>query len=194
MYAVIESGGKQYRVTEGDILRVERLEANPDDVVAIEKVLSIGYGKDLAIGRPYLDDKVYAKVLENDRAEKIIIYKYKAKKNYHKKKGHRQPYSLIEIVQIGGQAPKGSKSLPAEEAVEDKAAEKKETKPPVKKEKAVDKTEELEAAKSEEPEKVKVSMKMKKDELLAVAKENDVKVTTKMTKQEIIDAIEEDLK
>lgn len=172
MYAVIETGGKQYRVTEGDVLRVERLEAEVGDVVELDKVLSVGFGQDILIGTPYLDEKVYAKVVEHAKAEKVIVYKYKAKKNYHRKKGHRQPYSLIEIIQVGGKAPAGTK-VEAEPKVEEKVEK------------------ETETAKADA---VKVSMSMKKDELLEIAKENDVKVNTKMTKQEIIDAIEEDLK
>ncbi|MDO5715828.1 MAG: 50S ribosomal protein L21 [Tissierellia bacterium] len=100
MYAVIETGGKQYSVKVGDKLRVEKLNAEEGAQVTFDKVLFVG-GEDVKIGKPYVENaKVEAKVLAQDKAKKVIVYKYKAKKNERKKKGHRQPYTLIEIENI----------------------------------------------------------------------------------------------
>jgi len=100
MYAVIETGGKQYRVTEGDIIYVEKLENEPDSTVNFD-VLMIGEGKLLKVGKPFVKDaSVEGKVLGQVKGEKIIIYKYKSKKNYHRKAGHRQNYTKVEITGI----------------------------------------------------------------------------------------------
>ena len=99
MYAIIETGGKQYRVEENDFLFVEKLEANEGDVVVFDKVLMVN-GK---VGAPLVEGaKVSAKVEKQGRAPKIIVYKYKSKKNYHKKKGHRQPFTKVQITKIEG--------------------------------------------------------------------------------------------
>lgn len=100
MYAVIETGGKQYKIQEGDKLRVEKLDAKVGDTVTFDKVLFIG-GDDVKVGRPYVEGaKVQAKVLEQNKAKKVVVYKFKAKKNYRNKRGHRQPYTFIEIETI----------------------------------------------------------------------------------------------
>ncbi|EGS29962.1 MAG: 50S ribosomal protein L21 [Peptoniphilus sp. oral taxon 375] len=100
MYAVIETGGKQYKVQEGDKLRVEKLDAQVGDTVTFDKVLFLG-GDDVKVGRPYVEGaKVEAKVLEQNKAKKVVVYKFKAKKNYRNKRGHRQPYTFIEIGTI----------------------------------------------------------------------------------------------
>ena len=100
MYAVIETGGKQYKVQEGDKLRVEKLDAQVGDTVTFDKVLFLG-GDEVKVGRPYVEGaKVEAKVLEQNKAKKVIVYKFKAKKNYRNKRVHRQPYRFIEIGTI----------------------------------------------------------------------------------------------
>lgn len=101
MYAVIKTGGKQYRVTEGDIFNVEKLNLEPGDKITFDKVLMLGDGENLQIGTPYVESKVYGEVVENGKAEKVIIFKYKSKKDYRKKQGHRQPYTMIKITGIG---------------------------------------------------------------------------------------------
>lgn len=116
MYAVIETGGKQYRVKEGDIITVEKLNVEAGDKVVFDKVLMAGDGADLEIGKPYVDTKVFGEVIENGKAKKVIIFKYKAKKDYRKKQGHRQPYTMIEITGIG--ADNGRKAAPVAETVE----------------------------------------------------------------------------
>lgn len=103
MYAIIETGGKQYRISEGDVLKVEKLSAKEGDVVEIDKVLAISEGEDLKVGTPLLENaKVEATVLRHGKGEKIIVFKYKPKKNYRKKQGHRQPFTEIRIEKIKG--------------------------------------------------------------------------------------------
>ncbi|WP_138159770.1 50S ribosomal protein L21 [Peptoniphilus catoniae] len=100
MYAVIETGGKQYTVKSGDKVKVEKLDVKEGDKVTFDKVLLVG-GDTIKVGKPYLEDsKVEAKVLAQAKAKKVIVYKYKSKKNERKKKGHRQPYTLVEIENI----------------------------------------------------------------------------------------------
>ena len=97
MYAIIETGGKQYRVQENDFLFVEKLEVAEGEEVVFDKVLMVE-GK---IGSPVVEGaKVVAKVVAQGKAPKIIVYKYKSKKNYHKKQGHRQPYTKVQITKI----------------------------------------------------------------------------------------------
>ena len=100
MYAIIQTGGKQYRVQQGDVIYVEKLDAEPESTIDFE-VLLLGGGKKVAVGKPILKKaKVQGKVLGQGRGEKIIVYKYKAKKNYRRKQGHRQPYTKVEITEI----------------------------------------------------------------------------------------------
>lgn len=101
MYAVIETGGKQYRVQEGDVLKVEKLPVEVGNTVEFDRVLTIVNNGDVKIGRPVVEGvKVVAKVLEQDKSKKIIVFKYKAKSNYRRKQGHRQPFTRIVIEKI----------------------------------------------------------------------------------------------
>lgn len=101
MYAVIVSGGKQYRVSQGDVIYVEKLNNEADSKVSFD-VLMLGSDDKVEIGNPTLAGaKVEGKVLGQVKGEKIIIYKYKSKKNYHRKAGHRQAYTKVEITAIG---------------------------------------------------------------------------------------------
>ena len=121
MYAVIETGGKQYRVQEGDEISVEKLGAEAGEEVVFDKVLVAGEGADVKIGAPYVEGaSVKSTVVENGKGQKVIIYKYKAKKDYRKKQGHRQPYTMVKIdeIAVGGKV----FAAPAEEVVEEKAA------------------------------------------------------------------------
>lgn len=100
MYAVIETGGKQYKVEQGDVVFIEKLGADEGETVTFDKVLMVG-GDDVKVGAPYVDGaSVEASVLKNGKDKKIIVYKYKSKKGYHKKQGHRQPYTKVEIKAI----------------------------------------------------------------------------------------------
>ena len=101
MYAVIETGGKQYKVSEGDVIFVEKLSAEAEAEITFDKVLACGEGSDIKVGAPILDGaKVTAKVLKNGKAKKITVFTYKPKKNQKRKMGHRQPYTKVEITKI----------------------------------------------------------------------------------------------
>lgn len=106
MYAVIATGGKQYRVSEGDKIRVEKLNAEAGAAVTLDKVLVVGGEGETVVGAPYIEGAcVAAEVVENGKADKVIIFKYKAKKDYRKKQGHRQPYTMVQITGIGTDKP-----------------------------------------------------------------------------------------
>jgi large subunit ribosomal protein L21 len=101
LYAIIETGGKQYKVQEGEKLQVEKLMAEVGDTVTLDKVLMVNSGEEILVGSPLVDGaKVTATVVEQGRGKKIIVYKFKAKANYRKKKGHRQPFSELQIEKI----------------------------------------------------------------------------------------------
>ena len=102
MYAIIATGGKQYRVSEGDKIRVERLAAEVGSQIEFDQVLLIG-GESAKIGSPVVDGaKVIGEVTAQAKAKKVIVYKYKPKKGYHKKNGHRQYFTEVEIKSIVG--------------------------------------------------------------------------------------------
>ena len=101
MYAIIATGGKQYRVSEGDVIYIEKIDAQVDSTVSFD-VLLVGNDGDVKIGTPVVEGvKVEGKVVGHIRGEKIVVYKYKSKKNYRRKQGHRQPYTKVEITKIG---------------------------------------------------------------------------------------------
>ena len=103
MYAIIETGGKQYKVSEGDVVFVEKLDVEAGAAVTIDKVLVVANGDDIKVGTPFVEGAtVEASAVKNGKEKKIIVYKYKAKKGYHKKQGHRQPYTKLEITKING--------------------------------------------------------------------------------------------
>lgn len=101
MYAIIATGGKQYRISEGDVIYIEKIDAQVDSTVSFD-VLLVGNDGDVKIGTPVVEGvKVEGKVVGQIRGEKIVVYKYKSKKNYRRKQGHRQPYTKVEITKIG---------------------------------------------------------------------------------------------
>lgn len=101
MYAIIETGGKQYKVSEGDVLYIEKLEVGAGDVVTFDRVLAVSKEGGLVVGAPLVSGAtVSGKVEKHGKGEKIIVYKYKAKKNYRRKQGHRQPYTKVVIDKI----------------------------------------------------------------------------------------------
>lgn len=100
MYAIVKTGGKQYRVSEGDVLRVEKLPVKAGETVVLDKVLAVGEGADLQVGTPYINAKVTATVEAQGKGKKIIVFKYKSKKNYRRKQGHRQPFTRLRINKI----------------------------------------------------------------------------------------------
>ncbi len=101
MKAVIVTGGKQYTVSEGDVLYIEKLNVEAEDTVKFDQVLAVLDGENSKIGAPVVEGAtVEAKVVKNGKAKKIIVFKYKSKKGYKKKQGHRQPYTKVEITKI----------------------------------------------------------------------------------------------
>lgn len=152
MYAIIKTGGKQYRVQKDDVFKIEKINAEAGDTVTFDEVIAVG-GDTLTVGTPFVEGTaVHAEVVEQGKNDKVIIYKYKAKKDYRKKNGHRQPYTLVKVTDIvsGGQK----------------------------------------AAAAEKQDDVNPSMSMKKEELLAIANEKGIEVSSKATKAEILEAIE----
>ena len=101
MYAIVKTGGKQYKVAQGDVLFVEKLVANEGDVVTLDQVLAVAGENGLTVGAPVVEGAtVTAKVVAQGKAKKVIVYKYKAKKDYRRKQGHRQPYTKLVIESI----------------------------------------------------------------------------------------------
>ncbi|MEO3947138.1 50S ribosomal protein L21 [Gorillibacterium sp. CAU 1737] len=101
MYAIIETGGKQYKVQEGDVLFVEKLTAGEGEAVTFDRVLAVSGEAGLTIGAPLVSGaSVSAKVEKHGKGKKIVVFKYKAKKNYRRKQGHRQPYTKVVIEKI----------------------------------------------------------------------------------------------
>lgn len=124
MYAVIKTGGKQYKVAANDVIRVEKLPGNAGDIISLDQVLMIGDDSEAQIGTPLLAGKsVTAEILEQGKAKKIIVFKKNRRKNYRRTQGHRQQQTVLRITAIGGK-----------KAPEKKAEAKKETKPAAKKE------------------------------------------------------------
>ena len=174
MYAIIETGGKQYRVENGDQIAVEKLGVEDGAKVVFDKVLVVGDGTDIKVGAPYVDGvTVEGNAIETGKGKKVIIFKYKAKKDYRKKQGHRQPYTLVEITSIAG------KAAPAAAAEETPVEETPVEEAPVEEKKAVKKP----------------SLKsMKKAELIEFAKENNIEINEKATNAVMIETIEAALK
>lgn len=196
MYAVIETGGKQYRVSKGDVLNIEKLGVEDGKAVEFDKVLVLNDDKETKFGTPYIEGaKVLAKVKESGKGSKIIVFKYKNKKDYRRKQGHRQPFTTVEITALTGT---GAAPVKEKKAVQPKADAKTEKVAAAK----VAKTEEKKSAKADKQAKekkaekpkaskpVKVSSAMKKDELIAYAKDNGIEIDEKATKAVIIETIE----
>lgn len=102
-YAIVETGGKQYRVQAGETVRVEKLNLGEGETVVFDKVLAVGKDGQVTVGSPYVEGaKVSAKVAAQGKAPKIIVFKYKAKSNYRRKTGHRQPFTAVTIESIEG--------------------------------------------------------------------------------------------
>ena len=101
MYAIVNTGGKQYKVSQGDILRVEKIPGEIGSPVSFDKVLMVSDGENVNIGQPVLDNvEVKGHIMEQGKAKKIIVFKYKRRKRYRRKQGHRQPYTAIKIDSI----------------------------------------------------------------------------------------------
>ncbi|MDI9490626.1 MAG: 50S ribosomal protein L21 [Clostridiaceae bacterium] len=101
MYAIIKTGGKQYKVAEGDEIYIEKLEGEAGDEIVFDQVLALSKDDDLQVGSPIVEDaSVKAEIVKHGKGKKITIFKYKAKKGYRRRQGHRQPYTCVKITQI----------------------------------------------------------------------------------------------
>ena len=103
MYAIVDTGGKQERVSVGDVISVEKISGVPGASVELDKVLAVGNGEDVVVGRPYVENaKVIASIVAQERAKKVMIFKKKRRKNYRRTKGHRQYLTRLRIVEVIG--------------------------------------------------------------------------------------------
>lgn len=100
MYAIIATGGKQYKVAEGDIIKIEKLNASEGSEITFDSVVAVNTDKDMLCGDACKESTVKAKVLGEGKHKKVVVYKYKRKSGYHKKQGHRQQYTKVEIQAI----------------------------------------------------------------------------------------------
>jgi large subunit ribosomal protein L21 len=135
MYAVIESGGKQHRVEKGEVLKLEKLDASTGDSINFDKVLMIGEGASVKIGKPYVEGNVTAEVISHGRGDKVSIIKFRRRKHHMKRQGHRQWFTEVKITDIseeGKAAPKAAakaedstEKAPAKKAAAKKAPAKK---------------------------------------------------------------------
>ncbi|MBQ8151514.1 MAG: 50S ribosomal protein L21 [Firmicutes bacterium] len=167
MYAIIETGGKQYKVENGDRITVEKLNVADGETVVFDKVLVLADEAGVKVGAPYVEGvTVEGTAVETGKGKKVVIFKYKAKKDYRKKQGHRQPYTLVEISAIGGV----KAEVPAEEPVAE----------------APEAPAEADAAEDKKP----ALKSMKKAELIEFAKENNIEVDEKAVKAAILETIE----
>jgi large subunit ribosomal protein L21 len=114
MYAVIESGGKQHRVSEGEVLKLEKIEASTGDTVNFDKVLMVGEGADVKIGTPYVEGNVTAEVISHGRGDKVTIIKFQRRKHHKKQMGHRQWFTEVKITGIS--SGEKAKAAPKKEA------------------------------------------------------------------------------
>ena len=125
MYAIIESCGKQYKVAEGDVVFFEKLDAEEGKKVTFDKVILVSEDGKVQVGNPYVKGvKVEGKVVSHGKGKKIIVFKMKAKKNYRRKQGHRQPYTKVEITSIKTAAKKAETKAASTKAETKKVAEK----------------------------------------------------------------------
>ncbi len=125
MYAIIESCGKQYKVAEGDVVFFEKLDAEEGKKVTFDKVILVSEEGKVQVGNPYVKGvKVEGKVVSHGKGKKIIVFKMKAKKNYRRKQGHRQPYTKVEITSIKTAAKKTETKAASAKAETKKVAEK----------------------------------------------------------------------
>lgn len=149
MYAVVNSGGKQYKVQQGQILRVEKIPGDVGNPVTFDRVLMFSDGENVSIGQPVLEDiAVEGHIVEQGKAKKIIVFKYKRRKRYRRKKGHRQDFTAVLIDGIKAQAQKSSEAKDESKA-EAKKPEAKKTVP--EKEEPIKAAPDKEASKKSKP-------------------------------------------
>lgn len=103
MYAILETGGKQFRVQEGDVLKVEKLDGNVGDTIELDKVLLVRSEEDVKVGKPYVEGaKVLGEIVAQDRHKKVTVFRFLRRKDFKRKKGHRQHFTQLKISQIVG--------------------------------------------------------------------------------------------
>ncbi|GEQ98372.1 hypothetical protein JCM17844_20090 [Iodidimonas gelatinilytica] len=126
MFAVVKTGGKQYKVSEGDVVIIERLEGSAGDTITLDHVLMLGDGKDLKVGTPTLEGTVVtAEIIEQGRGDKVIVFKKKRRHNYRRKRGHRQDLTVLRVKAIGAGSAKKAASTGASKSEAKKPAAKK---------------------------------------------------------------------
>lgn len=105
MYAVVKSGGKQYRVSQGETIEVEQLQGNPGDKIQLNEVLMLADGDNVTLGRPLVEGAtVEAEIVDHNKHRKVLVFKLRRRKRYRRKVGHRQPYTALKITAINAQA------------------------------------------------------------------------------------------
>jgi large subunit ribosomal protein L21 len=170
MYAVVTTGGKQYKVEEGETLKVEKIPGDVGSSVKFERVLMISDGDSVSIGQPVLDDAwVEGHIVEQGKSKKIIVFKYKRRKRYRRKHGHRQQYTAIKIDSIRAKKTDTKKAEPETEA----------KKPADKKVEAKEAAAGIEAKKPEAPKDAVEKKAAKKPEAKAEAKKKETKKAVK---------------
>jgi len=123
MYAIVEAGGKQYRVEEKAIIAVERLDAAVGETVELDRVLLVKTDAKVHVGKPLVGGaKVICRVVSQDKARKVVVFKYKPKKNYRRRTGHRQPYSRLLVEKILARAPRAKKEADSQPKTEEAEA------------------------------------------------------------------------
>ena len=114
MYAVVNTGGKQYKVQQGEVLRIEKIPGNVGSPVSFERVLMFSDGENVSIGQPVLDNvAVEGHIVEQGKAKKILVFKYKKRKRYRRKQGHRQEFTAVQIDSIRGAGPTAQEAAPS---------------------------------------------------------------------------------
>ncbi|MEL7486595.1 MAG: 50S ribosomal protein L21 [Pseudomonadota bacterium] len=124
MYAVVKTGGKQYRVAKDDIIKIERLPGDAGDIITLDDVLMVGEGENVTVGAPMIDGaSVAGEILEQARAKKIIVFKKRRRQNYRRKKGHRQNLTVLKVTEIltDGAKPSGKKASPKKTEAKEEA-------------------------------------------------------------------------
>ncbi len=117
MFAVVKTGGKQYRVSAGDVIKVEKLAGEAGDSITLDNVLMVGEGESVTVGSPLVDGAaVTAEVLEQGRADKIVVFKKKRRHNYRRKAGHRQDITVLRVTDVAGGGKKKAAKAKAEPA------------------------------------------------------------------------------
>ena len=179
MYAVVNTGGKQYKVRQGEILRVEKLPGDVGSPVTFDRVLMFADGEDVSIGQPVLDNvAVEGHIVEQGKAKKIIVFKYKRRKRYRRKQGHRQEFTAVQIDSITDKGAKAGKAAEISDEPKPKA-KKAEAEPKAEAKKETAKKESVKKSETKEAETKKEAAKKAAPKKAAAKKVEDKKTTPK---------------